>query len=194
MNIPLPIFVISVYILYSPEWQKKHVISIPTEEVRALLKGIEFKEQYRNLVSMGTEAFPAYLEILADNGSEPVDVSRIFIILEAIKTDRQQFIEPAIRRLADSNNTVRYRAVRLLSHIGGQAEVTPVVALLADTDPTVSYNAATTLKVISSDHRTVAALDIWLNSGNHSDQKELREHVAKCRDELKQRLAKAKKK
>ena len=36
-------------------------------------------------------------------------------------------------------------------------------------------------------------MDVWLNSGNWKDDRMMRERVAKCRDELKERLDKAKK-
>ena len=49
--------------------------------------------------------------------------------------------------------------------------------------------AATTLVAIG-DQRTVAALDVWLNSSSNWGDRVLREHVTKCRDELKQRLDK----
>ncbi len=86
---------------------------------------------------------------------------------------------------------MRVFAVRLLGQIGSERDTPPIVALLSDKDPTISCNAATTLQAIGN-HRTLTALDVWLNSGNHQDNEVLRKHVAKCRDELKQRLEKEK--
>jgi hypothetical protein len=141
---------------------------------------------------MGAKAFPVYEAILADPKSVPDSVARIFVVLEHVDADRGRFGEPAVRWLANPNWRTRFYTVRCLGKIGSSREVAPVVALLADEHPEVVVVAARTLAAIG-DQRAVAALDIWLNSGSNRNNEALREHVAKCRDELRRRLEKEKK-
>jgi HEAT repeat protein len=169
------------------------------EAIRAQLEGHEFDRRVA-LIRMGERVFPAFQAILADPKTQHIYVSRIFVVLEAVKADRRQFVGPVVRRLSDPNSGVRGQAVRLLAHIGSEREIPPIVALLSDTDITVGYGAATALLAIGNE-RAVDAMTVWLNSGNHRvddpdnlreevkrGNEVLRQHVAKCRDELKQRL------
>jgi hypothetical protein len=170
----------------------------PVKVVAALLNGIEFKEQRQTLIKMGERAFPAFEAILADPESDPGHVARIFVVLMAVDADRRRFLDPTVMRLADPNDDVRSRAVRLLALIGSEKEAPSVVALLSDKEWTNAIAAAKTLAAIG-DRRAVAAMDVWLKaSGRQADRTEdadaeLREYVAKYRDELKQRLDRAEK-
>jgi hypothetical protein len=163
------------------------------EKIRGMLRSFEFnRKNYGILVGMGAKAFPAYEAILADPKTDPDSVGCIFTVLESVDADRGRFVDPAVRWLANPNWEARVYIVRCLGKIGSSREVAPVVALLADERPSVAFAAATTLVAIG-DRRALAAMDIWLNSGSNRGDKALREHVAKCRDELKQRLEKEKK-
>jgi HEAT repeat protein len=160
-------------------------------EIRGRLGDFEFnRESYGVLVKMGPKAFPVYETILADPKSDPDSVTRIFSVLAAVDADRSRFVEPAVQRLADPEWGVRLSAVKCLAKIGSSRDGAPIVVLLADENPLVVFAAAKTLVAIG-DRRTLAAMDVWLNSGvNRHDHADLRRHVAKCRDELKQRLDK----
>jgi len=162
------------------------------DSIRPLLRGAEF-EQFNTLVAMGEKVFPAFETILADEKTDPLSIARILTVLRSMEGDRKRFVEPSVVRLADRKPTVRWSAVMLLAQIGGPSDIAPIVALLADDDPTVVFQAAVALKSIGN-YRTVSAMDVWLNSGNRRDVKQLIQHVAKCRDELKQRLDKEKEK
>lgn len=161
------------------------------ERVRDLLTGKQFKEQSNELIRMGAAAFPAYETILVDPVSLPRHIARIFIVLCSVKENRARFLDSTVRRLADADADVRGRALLLLEQIGSEQDIPPVVALLSDTDTTISYRAATVLLALGN-LRSVTAIDVWLNSGNHREQTELRQYVTKCRDDLKQRLEKPK--
>jgi HEAT repeat protein len=160
--------------------------------VRGLLSSEEFKNPFASLVKSGERAFPAFDAILADPMSEPAHVARVFAVLGHVKANRDRFVEPTVSRLADTDPRVRRCAVILLGQIGGPRDTPPVVALLSDKDRTVSYAAAKSLAAIGGS-RDLTAIEVWLRAGNHRDDGELLGHVAKCRDELKQRLEKEKK-
>ena len=160
--------------------------------MRRLLSGIEFKEQPPALIKMGDKAFPAYAVILADPKSKPQHISRAMGIIAIVPGDRSRFVEPAVQLLGHHDWLIRLSAAQLVGKIGNVRDVAPVVALLADEKWEVSFAAAKTLAAIG-DRRTLTALDVWLNSGKNRDDAELRKHVAKYRDELKQRLAEKKK-
>lgn len=167
------------------------------EEIRRMLEGEEF-DDYEALVALGARAFPAYLQILAAKDADRSEASRIFLILSKVKADRGQFLEPAIANLAHPHSTVRYSAVQLLGQIGNERDAAPVVALLSDEEWTIPFAAAKTLAAIG-DRRVLTAMDVWLNSvkphnsGGERANEILRQHVIKCRHELKERLDKAKK-
>ena len=161
------------------------------KQVRGLLNGCEFKEQRAVLIKMGNKVYPAFQVILADSNSEPVHIERAMGVIASVSGERGQFIDPAVHYLSDRAWEVRWSAVHLLEEIGSSRDTAPVVALLSDERREVSYAAAKALIAIG-DQRTVAAMDVWLNSGNHRDIEQLLAHVKKCRDELKERLKKAK--
>lgn len=166
---------------------------LPDEyEVRELLRVNEFKEERRALIAFGERAFPVYLRILADADARHDEVGRIFNVVSNVEADRSGFLEYAVAKLADPQFLVRLPAVHLLGQIGSERDAAPVVALLSDERPEASYAAAKTLVVIG-DQRALVAFDVWLLTGNHRENGDLRQHVAKCRDKLKQRLEKAKK-
>lgn len=165
--------------------------------VREWLQLNEFKASRQALVELGTRAFEAYHLILSDPDATDHEVSRIFGVLALVKGDRKPFLEHAVRSLANKDARVRWTAVGLLGAIGGRAEASPVVALLSDGkkpgDIVVVFSAAETLAAIGGP-REVIAMDAWLLGGSHLDDKKLRAHVKRYRDELAARLAKEPKK
>jgi HEAT repeat protein len=107
------------------------------------------------------------------------------------------FVEPRLAAVvAHSHPDVRRTAVILLGQIGSERDAARVVALLSDEEWTIPFAAAKALAAIG-DRRAPAAMDVWLNSGLHranaAEYEAQRKHVIKCRDELKERLDKAKK-
>lgn len=168
-------------------------------DVRQMLKAHEFKEERRALIEIGERAFPIYFRILNRKDVDSEEVSRIFGILAAVKADRSQFLKQAIGGLSSQNTGVRLTATLLLGEIGSARDTAPMVALLSDEEWTVGIAAAKALAKIG-DRRALTAMDVWLNSsspGRHRNEqldKALRKHIAKYRDELKQRLEKEKKK
>ena len=169
------------------------------EAIRKRLNGVEFGEQLIALVKLGKQTFPAFEDLLANHETRPIHVMRILGVLRHINEDRSRFVTLAVNRLADPNPGVRCRAAELLEHIGSERDTGPLVALLSDADITVGYAAASALKAIGGLHDLIA-LNAWLNGTKpHVFQPEhergyqvLREHVIKCRDELEERLEKAK--
>lgn len=144
------------------------------------------------LIALGERAFPAYLRILAAKDADRREVSQIFIVLSKVKADRGPFLEHAVANLSHPHRSVRWAAVQLLGQIGSERDTAPVVALLADEAWEVPFAAAKALAA-TGDRRALVAMDVWLNSGNRKDDRVMREQVAKYRDELKERLDKAKK-
>lgn len=167
------------------------------DTIRDMLSVIEFKQERTDLIALGAKAFPVYEQILDDPKATHGEIGRIFGVLAAVKADRSRFLEHAIAGLASPDKGVRRAVVALLAQIGSSRDAAPVVALLSDTDWTISLAAAKTLAAIG-DRRALAAMNVWLNSGSPlKDRNERfnelhRQDVAKCRDELKQRLDKAK--
>lgn len=107
-----------------------------------------------------------------------------------LKGDRRRFLKHAIARLADEQAMMRLNAVTLLSSIGSPAEASLMVASLSDEYKPVAYAAAKTLATIGGPNEMVA-MDVWLRGVSHRDDRQLREHVQKCRDALKKRLDEA---
>ena len=166
-------------------------------EVLDLLGGEEFKEDRQKLVAWGAEAFPIYLGILEHKECTAMEKSRIFSVLRSVKADRSRFLEAVVSALAHENWSLRSSAVQLVAQIGTAKDASPVVALLSDgVEPAYQSNchfAAKTLAAIGGP-REVIAMDAWLLGVSYADDKPLRTHVKKCRDELAARLAKEPKK
>jgi HEAT repeat protein len=74
---------------------------------------------------------------------------------------------------------------------GDRRHVPIVVAMLFDPEPIVCYSAADAIVKIGSPEALVA-VESWLDHSPHPEEGDLRHHVVKCRDELKQRLEKRK--
>ena len=146
--------------------------------------------QRRYLIRMGEKAFPAYEAILSDPKSESYEVEGVFGVLVNVDADRRHFIKYAISRFMDTDYGVRWAAVGLLERIGSPAEASPVVALLSDVHTEVVYAAAKTLAAVGGPNEVVA-IDVWLRGVSYREDRQLREHVQKRRDELKKRLDKA---
>lgn len=139
---------------------------------------------------MGDKIFPAFEAILSDPKSKPLHVRRAFGVLCGMQGNRDRFRELAVRRLSDADAWVRGSAAGLLGEIGGEWDTQPVLVLLSDQDNPVVYKAAEALARMGG-RRTLAAMDVWLQTGNHRDDRDLRVHVQKCRDGLQKRLDKA---
>jgi HEAT repeat protein len=140
-----------------------------------------------NSLSDPAKVFPAYEGILSDPKSASYEVEGVFSVLYKVKADRRRFIKHALSRFTDSNYHLRWTAVWFLQSAGSPAEASPVVALLSDEHREVGYAAAKTLAAIGGPNEVVA-MDVWLRGVSRHDDRKLREHVQKCRDELKKRL------
>lgn len=147
--------------------------------------------EFAQLGGFSSAAFPLYCRILDAKDEDRYLVVRTLYVLSQIKEDRSQFVDRALSRLAHSHPSVRRTAVELLAQIGSSRDAAPVVALLSDKEWTISFAAAKTLATIG-DQRTLIAMDVWLNTNVYKDDEQLREHIIKCRDELKARLDKEK--
>jgi hypothetical protein len=174
-------------------------------ETEAAIRDLLGAEEALDLVGLGKiggftpAAFPVYIRILDDPDEDRYLVARTFVVLAdpLMKADRSQFLDRAIGKLSHSHPSVRHTAVKFLAQIGGAKDTAPVVALLSDKEWETAIAAAKTLAAIGDD-RTLAAMNVWLRtSGTHKDRHErveevLRKDVTNYRDELKQRLEKAK--
>ena len=154
--------------------------------------------EQQTLIKLGERLFPTYLLILTAKDVEADEITRIFLALAAVKSDRSQFLEYVITGLSHRDDGVRRSAVQLLAHIGSSRDIAAVVALLSDKEWTVSIVAAKTLVAIG-DRRALAAMDVWLATSypradrNARFDETHRQDIAKYRDELKARLDKEKK-
>ncbi len=146
---------------------------------------VEEKRQY--LIQVGEKAFPTYEAILTDPKSESEEIAGVFWIINHVKSDRTRFRKYALERLADPHSYVRDYAVRALKSIGSSAEAPSVVPLLSDEEEYVATAAAETLAAIGGPDE-VLAMDVWIRGHSHRNDRQFREHVQKCRDELKKRL------
>jgi len=147
----------------------------------------------------GCRYFPAFETLLKDDRSDPWHVSRLLLFLCSVKSDRKQFHDLAVHRLAHSDAGVRMEAVKLLSQIGNEHDTAPVIALLSDGDFLTAYRAAETLTAIGGP-KDLMAMNAWLNATDHKrflpeyqlTHDSLRRYMTKFRDELKERLDKQK--
>ncbi len=187
-------------IVNSPEFAVGGRPELPTiDTIRVVLGAIEFKQDRTDLIVLGTKAFPTYEQILNDPKATRDEIGRIFGVLTAATADRSRFLERAVAELVSLDSGVRETAVGLLAQIGSERDTPPVVALLSDGDITVGVAAAAALKMIGGP-RDLVALNARLIASDHKHftpqyqvhHEVLRNHVAKCRDELKQRLEKPK--
>ena len=166
-------------------------------EILDALQSVDSKDGLTKLVRMGSSAFPVYQGILEDRRCTLQERRGIYVVLSRVKSDRAHFVETVVADLAHKDGELRTRALDLLAEIGTFKDTAPIVSLLSDADTvdahTVPYSAAKTLAAIGGS-RDVVAMDAWLLGGSHPNNKKLREHVKKCRDELAARLAKEPKK
>ena len=162
------------------------------KHVRHLLGFVEIGPESQELVALGEKAFPAYERILADPKATALEAGRIFSVLQHVKADRSRFVEPAVKWLTAPDGDARWDAIRLLGKIGSRKDSPPIVALLWNEDRTVVRAAAETLAAIGGD-RELMALDIWLKSGSHRTDVDLRRIVRQCRDALEPKVVEEKK-
>ncbi len=171
----------------------------PALKVRYLLYhwgewcGCDWKaiERRRQLAAMGEKAFPTYEAILSDPKATKDNVWKVLSILHDVKADRRRFVKYAVARLRDANVSLRNVAVSLMEQIGSVTEAPAVVPLLSDKEYLIVHCAAKTLAAIGSP-RELEAMDKWLRGDKPNENPPLRQHVQKCRDELKKRLAETK--
>ena len=148
---------------------------VEVELVRRFLGG-RFElgdDRVEQLVQRGSKEFPVYSAILADPKSKSQHVCVVMQVIGGVHRDRSQFIEPAIQRLGDEDYGVRCAALILLREIGSAKDTPPIIVLLSDEHLPVVHAAARTLAAIG-DKRTVSAMDVWLKSLHHFNDKELR--------------------
>ena len=148
------------------------------------------EEHKKMLIKLGDRLFPAYERLLTDRIKNAQAIEGAFYVLCYVKADRSRFVEPAVKLLAFPASSTRRMSLHLLMEIGGVREASPVVALLSDRD--VVFTAATALAAIGGP-RELVAFDVWLMTSPLREIVDIRQHVAKCRAELKQRLEKQKK-
>jgi hypothetical protein len=148
--------------------------------------------EHKKLISLGSKLFPAYQRILAAPDINHTEQSGIYAALAEVNGDRSQFLDHAVSGLASRSDRVQFSAVILVKQIGSAREAAPVVALLWDTDPVTKHVAADTLRVIG-DRRTVDALQIWLNVPANQQNRQLFDHVTKCRNDLFDRVERERK-
>lgn len=167
--------------------------------VRDMLGGDDFPGA-RTLRTLGKRAFPAFETILKDPNTRPIHIARIFGTLRAVDGDRSQFHDQAIQRLGDSDHSIQIQAAALVGEIGNEKDACLLLVLLSD-ELTVAYSAAQALVKIGGPAE-LTAMNLWLKVSDHkryttehqNDNNQLRKHVTKFRDELKERLDKVKKK
>lgn len=160
-------------------------------EVRQVCHVIDYDERQeqerQHLIRMGEKIFPAYEAILKDPKADAMEVSGVLSLIGHVNADRSRFLKYTLSRLTDPSSRVRMAAVILLRRIGSPTEASPVIALLSDRDISLVYAAAKTLAAIGGPNE-LGEMDEWLRSDSQRNDPELREHVQKCRDELKRRL------
>jgi hypothetical protein len=162
------------------------------ESVRTMLGAKEFKDERVELVKLGPKAFPVYHKILAAADSNPTQVSRVFLVLNEVRSDRKQFLELTVVRLADMHDGVRWAAAKFLGQIGSANDASPLVALLNDPEESVALNAAKSLGVIGG-QREKLALIIWSKTSNPAMFKELAKEVKNAIKQIDKRLKKERK-
>jgi hypothetical protein len=166
------------------------------KEIMAIRK--ERREKISYLRRVGERAYPTYEAILSDSSSNKHAVAVVLDIIDGESAKRSRFRNRfrrlAVTRLADKDYEVRRSAVSLFGRIGGREEA-PLAAVCLCDNPFehegIIRAAATTLTAIGGPNE-LAAMDEWLRSDSYRDNADLRKHIQKCRDELKNRLSETK--
>ena len=159
-----------------------------------LIQDIFDTEPREELVRLGEKLFPTYHRLLNAPNAAWWHHAGVFDLVARSKGDRSAFLEPAVAGLGHKHVTGRRAALRLLAEIGTTKETPPILALLSDKEWTLCIAAAEALTEMG-DQRTLAALNVWLNSSAERTDKshtEVLKHITKARDDLKARLEKAK--
>ena len=156
--------------------------------LRDNLNCMHFKAERRELLTLGTAAFPEYLRILDDPKRTPIERARILGVVSCIDSDRSGFHRHAVEALDDEKSVVRCGGIALLQKIGSTKDAALVIASLSDSDKSNVYFAAKTLAIIGGP-KEVVAMDAWLSGPVYANDKQLRAQVQKSRVELAERLA-----
>ena len=167
------------------------------EQVRRLFRCMDGDRRMlmlsQQMLDAGEKVFPAYEAILLDPAATSQEVFGVFCVLQHVNGDRRRFHKHTVSRLTDANERLRWNAVHLLREIGSAEDGPALVTLLSDEDVPVVFAAAEALAAIGST-RELDAMDTWLHGPSRLNDDDLRQHVKKCRDALKERLDKAAKK
>jgi HEAT repeat protein len=166
----------------TPEWLRRSSLASDSPEGAAL----------RYLYQAGERAFPACEVILADPTSNPRLVVQILTNLLEVKADRSRFLPVLRKRLTDPEPGVRLWTIALVGQVGTRDDLPPLVAFLA-CDHKMTVKMAASAVAHLGGEAALTALDVWLLTGHLREDQDIRQHVTKRRDELKERLDKQKK-
>ena len=108
-------------------------------------------------------------------------------LVSGVKADLNRFSDLAVALFTHERPLVRREALKLLGDIGCERDTSPILAMLSDEDNGVRHTAAKILSKIGG-KRDLAAMDIWLKTGNYRDDPFHLRHVRDCRDALEKRL------
>lgn len=171
------------------------------DTIRRKLTGPEFDER-RTLVELGEKIFPAFDTLLKKTDLKPMEVVRIYSVIEAVKSDRSRFYKGAQDRLSHESPKVRLASISLIEKIGNERDTKYFLVLLSDSDITVAYRAGVALSHMGDDI-DLAAMDLWLKNAVTSTSQftteRANEHlhlvkkIKECRDELRKQINKNKK-
>ena len=154
---------------------------------------MHFNRERRELIALGTAAFPEYHRILNDPMRTPIERGRILGVVSRIECDRSTFHKHAVEALEGEKSYVRASGIALLEKIGSTKDAALIIARLSDSDKSIVYSASKTLAIIGGP-KEVVAMDAWLSGPVYANDKQLRAQVMKSRSELAERLAKEPKK
>ncbi len=206
-----PYFICAVllFVLSSPLLgEEKQAITVErvvdilvTDSKENLERGVWLQQQHE-------KAYPIFLNLLKD--PSPIDrlmikrhgethpnytakvYARIFSYVKNQRTDRSQFIQPALENLRNDHVDLRMYTFELLDEIGRERDSVPFVAMLEQIDPLEAGKTAYFLEKHGG-RNELLALDAWIRAYKAKcaiEEVKFPDIVVKYRDRLKARLDK----
>ena len=135
-----------------------------------LLSSQEFKEERREILSLGERAYPTLTKVLSSPQQYgALRVKRALIILRDLQGDTKPFIEHVKNLSFSEDETIRYRAVMALEAVGGTDDVPDLVRMLSDDSEPIRVQSIVALGKLG-DLSSLEVLRAWMKQAEFADK------------------------
>jgi hypothetical protein len=152
-----------------------------------VLRRLDIKEAYAQLIRRGEKAFPSLVTVLSDEKATRSEVLTTLGVIARVKADRSRFHGHAVGFLRHSDPEVRWAAVKLLEQIGTEKDTATLYPMMTDPELVVRYAAPKAIAAIGG-RRDLAKLNKLLQANKFQDGDDYRAKLEKYRDAMKKRL------